>query len=55
VCPFALPRPLRVLLDQSLARFPVVYAAAGTPHSAVPVTLEQLAKITGGEIVEISA
>ncbi|MDK2924713.1 MAG: hypothetical protein PWQ41_487 [Bacillota bacterium] len=55
VCPFALPRPLRVLLDRSLARFPVVYAAAGTPHSAVPITLEQLAKITGGEIVEVSA
>ncbi|BCV24150.1 MAG TPA: YbaK/EbsC family protein [Firmicutes bacterium] len=55
VCPFALPHPLRVLLDRSLARFPVVYAAAGTPHSAVPVTLEQLQKLTGGEIVQVTA
>ncbi len=50
VCPFALPQPLRVLIDASLKRFPVVYIAAGSPHSAAPVTMEQLLTITGGEL-----
>ena len=56
VCPFALPAPskIKILLDESLARFPVVYAAAGSDHSAVGVTLEQLQKITGGTIVSIT-
>lgn len=54
VCPFALPHPVRVLLDASLARFPVVFAAAGTAHSAVPVSLDQLRLITRGEVVQVS-
>jgi prolyl-tRNA editing enzyme YbaK/EbsC (Cys-tRNA(Pro) deacylase) len=54
VCPFALPQPVQVLLDASLGRFPVVYAAAGTPHSAVPITLAQLQQVTGGQIVDVT-
>ena len=53
VCPFLLPTELPLLLDTSLQRFSVVYAAAGNNHSAVPVTVAQLKKITGGEIVEL--
>lgn len=53
VCPFLLPAELPLLLDTSLQRFSVVYAAAGNNHSAVPVTVAQLKKITGGEIVEL--
>lgn len=49
VCPFALQQPVRVLIDASLRRFPVVYIAAGSPRSAAPVTVEQLLTITGGE------
>jgi prolyl-tRNA editing enzyme YbaK/EbsC (Cys-tRNA(Pro) deacylase) len=48
VCPFLLPEGLRVLVDASMRRFPVVYAAAGNEHSAVPVTVDQLLEITGG-------
>jgi len=54
VCPFALANPVRILLDTSLGKYHVVYAAAGTPHSALPVTLDQLAAITGGEIVDLT-
>ena len=54
VCPFALARPVRILLDTSLGKYDVVYAAAGTPHSALPITLDQLATITGGEIVDLT-
>lgn len=47
VCPFALPHALTVYADESLKRFPVVYAAAGSAHSAVPVTYDQLVQLTG--------
>lgn len=53
VCPFALRQPVPVLIDVSMKRFPVVYIAAGTPHSAVPVTVEQLLAITGGELCDL--
>ena len=48
VCPFLLPAGLRVLLDLSLRRFEVVYPAAGSDHSAVPITVDRLLEITGG-------
>jgi len=53
VCPFALKQPVPVLIDVSMKRFPVVYIAAGTPNSAVPVTVEQLLEITGGELCDL--
>ncbi|NLP18850.1 MAG: YbaK/EbsC family protein [Firmicutes bacterium] len=54
VCPFALANPVRILLDKSLGQYDVVYTAAGTAHSALPITLDQLAIITGGEIVNLT-
>lgn len=53
VCPFLLPREMRVAVDSSMRRFQKVYAAAGNDHSAVPVTVDQLLEITGGEEVEV--
>ncbi|RQD67944.1 MAG: YbaK/EbsC family protein [Tindallia sp. MSAO_Bac2] len=52
VCPFGL-EDVKVLLDVSMNRFDVVYAAAGTANTAVPVTLEQLKEVTGGEVVDV--
>ena len=43
VCPFCLPEGTDVYLDVSLKRFDVVYPAAGTDHSAVKLTVEELA------------
>jgi len=54
VCPVALKNPVRIFIDQSLNRFPVVYAAAGSAASALPLTVEQLLKITGGELKELA-
>lgn len=54
VCPFALRQPVRILIDESMRRFPVVYIAAGSPHSAAPVTVEQLLAITGGELGDLA-
>lgn len=53
VCPFALKEEIPIVLDKSLARFPVVYTAAGNSGSAVPVTLEQLLTITKGECLDV--
>lgn len=53
VCPFGMSTPVSVLVDESLNRFPVVYAAAGTPASAIPVTVEQLVAATGGKLCDL--
>jgi len=47
VCPFALPDTAQVWLDESLRRFPTVYPAAGTPNSAIELTLEELERFSG--------
>ncbi|MDA8234898.1 MAG: YbaK/EbsC family protein [Clostridia bacterium] len=54
VCPIALNKPVNIYVDESLHRFPVVYAAAGTPSSALPVTVEQLLTITGGQLADLA-
>lgn len=48
VSPFLLPAALPVLLDTGLRRFPIVYPAAGTASSGVPVSFAQLLAFTGG-------
>lgn len=53
VCPFLLPSGLTVLVDASMRRFPLVYAAAGNEHSAVPITVDKLIQITGGTEVDL--
>jgi prolyl-tRNA editing enzyme YbaK/EbsC (Cys-tRNA(Pro) deacylase) len=53
VCPIDLKTSIRILLDESMARYPVVFAAAGTANSALPVTIRQLQEITSGELVSL--
>ena len=53
VCPFALKKDLPVYLDESLKRFETVYPAAGSGNSAVEMTPEQIAEVTGGEWVDV--
>ncbi len=50
VCPFGLPEDIPVYIDKTLERFDVVYAAAGTANSAVPITVPQLVEATQGEL-----
>lgn len=49
VCPFALKDGVTVYLDESLRRFDIVYPAAGTPNSAVKLTLDELEKASGAK------
>jgi len=53
VCPFALLKKLPIFLDICMNRFPVVYAAAGTPNSAIPISFSRLLEITGGQICDV--
>ncbi|OFI06230.1 Cys-tRNA(Pro)/Cys-tRNA(Cys) deacylase YbaK [Clostridium acetireducens DSM 10703] len=53
VCPLNLKTKIKIFLDDSMNRFDKVYLAAGTPHSAIPITLEELKEITDGEVVDL--
>jgi len=48
VCPFALKQDIPIYLDESLKRYQVVYAAAGTGNTALPITYQELIDITNG-------
>lgn len=49
VCPFGIRAGVRVYLDESLRRFDTVYPAAGTSHSAVSLTLQELERSSGSQ------
>jgi prolyl-tRNA editing enzyme YbaK/EbsC (Cys-tRNA(Pro) deacylase) len=40
-------------IDASLRRFEQLYAAGGAPNAIFPITLEALARATGGQIVDV--
>lgn len=54
VSPFDLPSDVLVLIDRSLARYEVVYPAAGTPSSMVRMALADLAAMTGGRFADVA-
>lgn len=54
VCPFALKTPVPVFLDDSLKRYDVVYAAAGTSNTAVPISYQELMEVTEGMACRVS-
>ena len=55
VCPFALRQEVPIYLDESLKRYDIVYAAAGTAHTALPISYQELMRITGGRACKFSA
>jgi prolyl-tRNA editing enzyme YbaK/EbsC (Cys-tRNA(Pro) deacylase) len=44
---------LPVYIDDSLARYELVYAAAGAHNAIFPIPLAQLVQATGGQLVDI--
>ena len=50
VAPVAHERQLPIAIDASLGRFATVYAAAGHPYCVFATSLEELARLTGGEV-----
>jgi prolyl-tRNA editing enzyme YbaK/EbsC (Cys-tRNA(Pro) deacylase) len=53
VAPVGHPEPLRTLVDIALARYDVVWAAAGHPHAVFPTSYDELLRITGGTAAEV--
>lgn len=48
VAPLGHPEQLPIAVDGSLARFPLLHAAAGHPHAVFPLTYDELLDWTGG-------
>ena len=53
VGPVAHPAPIRTLVDNWLARYPVVWAAAGHPHAVFPTSYDELLRITNGTPADV--
>ena len=54
VCPFGLDGSIKICLDRGLFDYDVVYAAAGTANSALPVAPDRLQGIVGASIVDVA-
>jgi prolyl-tRNA editing enzyme YbaK/EbsC (Cys-tRNA(Pro) deacylase) len=53
VPPLGYPRPLRVYVDHDLLQYDEVWAAAGTPNAVFPIAPGNLARVSGGRVVEL--
>ncbi|GAA4178150.1 YbaK/EbsC family protein [Gryllotalpicola koreensis] len=54
VAPVGHPAPVRTVIDRALADYDTVWTAAGTPHTVVPLSFEQLIALTGGATVTVA-
>jgi prolyl-tRNA editing enzyme YbaK/EbsC (Cys-tRNA(Pro) deacylase) len=53
VGPVGHPEPIRTLVDNWLAQYEVVWAAAGHPHAVFPTSFAELLRITGGTAADV--
>ncbi len=53
VAPVGHPEPIRTYVDEALAAYPEVWAAAGHAHTVFPTTFEELVRLTGGQIIAV--
>lgn len=53
VAPVGHPRRLRTIVDESLADYPIVWTAAGTADSVMPLTYGQLLSMTEGVAAQV--
>jgi prolyl-tRNA editing enzyme YbaK/EbsC (Cys-tRNA(Pro) deacylase) len=54
VAPVGHPAPVRTVIDAALADYATVWTAAGTPHTVVPLSVEELTRVTGGARVYVA-
>lgn len=55
VAPIGHPAPIPTYIDTALREFPELWVAAGTPHSMMPLTYDQLVALTGGKEIAVVA
>lgn len=53
VAPTGHPSALVTVVDEALAAFPEIWAAAGTPHTVFPLTFDELVALTGGTVTRV--
>jgi prolyl-tRNA editing enzyme YbaK/EbsC (Cys-tRNA(Pro) deacylase) len=53
VAPVGHPSPVRTLVDRTLSAFDEIWAAGGIPHAVVPLTYDELVKVTDGEPADV--
>ena len=53
VAPTGHPAPLPTVVDEALAAYPEIWAAAGTPHTVFPLTFTDLVALTGGRVARV--
>lgn len=54
VSPVGHPAPLRTVVDRELARYEVVWAAAGSPHAVFPTSYRELLRLTAGTALDVA-
>jgi len=55
VAPVGHPSPVRTVVDVALSAYDIVWVAAGTPHTVVPLSPGELTSLTGGVQVRVAA
>ncbi|MCU7824216.1 YbaK/EbsC family protein [Kitasatospora sp. DSM 101779] len=55
VAPVGHPAPLRTVVDTALEAHPLLWAAAGHPHTVFPLTHRELLHVTAGEPAPVTA
>jgi prolyl-tRNA editing enzyme YbaK/EbsC (Cys-tRNA(Pro) deacylase) len=53
VAPLGHPEPVRTLVDETLAGYEVIWAAAGHHQTVFPTDFARLVEATGGEVVAV--
>lgn len=53
VSPVGLRQPATVLLDESLQRFPDIWAGGGVPEALMRLRVEELPRATGGRFADV--
>lgn len=54
VAPVGHPTKLRAVIDAALEQYDQIWAAAGHPHTVMPLTFEALRRLTGGDVVTVA-
>lgn len=54
VCPFGLPKPMRIFADASLKAFDIVIPAAGATNAAVKIAPQHLVDLVNAEWVDVA-
>lgn len=53
VAPVGHPEPIRTLVDRALQAYPQLWAGGGTRETMLPLTFDELVRLTGGQVIDV--